>query len=100
VTGVGDGPGGLLALDPVAPNPTRGSSRFGVTLPEAGTIRLAVLDVAGREVAVVADGFQPAGRRDLAWDGRGRGGPAPAGVYIARLEASGRILTRKFVLAR
>jgi hypothetical protein len=99
-TGVGDGPAGPLALEPVAPNPTRGPSRIGVVLPEAGTIRLAVLDVGGREVAVLADGFEPAGRRQFTWDGRAGRGAAPAGLYFARLKAEGRVLTRRFSLAR
>jgi hypothetical protein len=98
-TGVDDGPLGPLALEPVAPNPTRGPSRFGVVLPQAGRIALDILDVSGRRVATVADGFEPAGRREFAWDGRAGRDPAPAGLYIARLEAAGRVLTRRFAVA-
>jgi hypothetical protein len=99
-TAVGDEAAGPLALEPVAPNPTRGLSRFRIVLPEAGTVRLEVLDVGGREVARLVDGFEPAGHREFAWDGTGPLGRVPAGVYILRLESSGRILTRKFVVAR
>jgi len=99
-TAVEDGAAGPLALEPVAPNPTRGLSRFRIVLPGAGRVRLEVLDVEGRVVAVLADGFEPAGRREFAWDGRGHLGSVPAGVYVLRLESSGRSLTRKFVIAR
>ena len=99
-TAVGDRAAGPLALEPVAPNPTRGPSRFGIVLPEAARVRLEVLDVGGREVALLADGFEPAGAREFAWDGRSRRGPVPAGIYVLRLESSGRTLTRKFVVAR
>jgi hypothetical protein len=99
-TGVGDGPAGLLALDPVAPNPTRGPSHFGVVLPVAGRIALDILDVSGRRVAALASGYEAAGRREFAWDGRIGRGPAPAGLYFARLEAAGRVLTRRFAVAR
>jgi len=99
-TGVGEGAAGPLALEPVAPNPTRGLSRFGIVLPEAGKVRLEVLDIGGREVALVADGFEPAGRREFAWEGRSRDGPVPAGIYVVRLDAMGRTLTRKFAIAR
>jgi hypothetical protein len=99
-TAVGEGGSGPLAIDPVAPNPTRGPALLGVTLPHAGAVRLSILDVAGREVAVPAEGFQPAGRLEFCWDGRSRGRQAPAGVYVVRLECSGRLLTRKFVIAR
>jgi len=99
-TAVEDGAAGPLALEPVAPNPTRGPGRYHVVLPGSGRVRLEVLDVGGRVVAQLADGFKPAGRHEFAWDGRGHLGPVPAGVYVLRLESSGRTLTRKFVIAR
>ena len=98
-TGVDDGPLGPPGLDPVAPNPTRGPGRFGVTLPSAGRIRLTVMDVAGREVAVLADGPEPAGRREVSWDGRVGRGRADAGLYFVRLESAGQVQTRKFAVA-
>jgi hypothetical protein len=97
--GADDGPGGGLALEPVAPNPTSGASRFGVVVPETERIRLDVLDMAGRRVATLAEGFQPAGRREYAWDGRAARSRVPAGLYIVRLEAGGRALTRRFAVA-
>ena len=97
--GVEEGPAGSLALDPVAPNPTHGRARFGVTLPAPAAFRLTILDIGGREVVVLANGFQAAGRRELEWDGRARGGVTPAGLYFVRLEAMGRVLTRRFTLA-
>jgi 3',5'-cyclic AMP phosphodiesterase CpdA len=98
-TAVGAGPAGPLALEPVAPNPTTGASRFGVVLPAAGGLRLEIVDIGGRRVATIAHGFQPAGRREYAWDGRAAGVRAPAGVYFVRLEAAGRVLTRRFTIA-
>ena len=97
-TAVGEGGARPLALDPVAPNPTRGPSRFRLALPDAGRIRLDILDVAGREVAVLAEGFEPAGRREFTWDGKAGRGFAPAGLYFVRLQAAGRVLTRRFTL--
>jgi len=97
-TGAGEGPAGPFALDPVAPNPTRGPSRFGIALPEAGRIRLDILDVAGRHVATLADGFEPAGRREFAWDGTTGRGRAVAGLYFARLHVTDRVRTRRFVV--
>jgi hypothetical protein len=98
-TGVGDGPESL-SLEPVAPNPTRGQGHFTAFLPQAGPIRLAVLDVAGREVAVLADGPAAAGRNEFVWDGRSGSARAPAGIYVLRLEAGSAVLTRKFAIAR
>jgi hypothetical protein len=95
-TAVSAGPPGPLALEPVAPNPSSGRSRLGVVLPESGRVRLGVLDVTGREVVVLVDAMQPAGRLEFDWDGHSM----PPGLYIARLEAAGHVLTRRFTIAR
>jgi hypothetical protein len=78
------------------PNPTQGHVDLGFDLPRAGTIRLAVYDLAGRRVALLADGWRDAGRHTVSWNGRqGSGGMAQAGVYVVRLEASGdEVVTR------
>ncbi|HET9253055.1 MAG TPA: hypothetical protein VFP58_13160 [Candidatus Eisenbacteria bacterium] len=44
---------------------------------------------------------RPAGWHSAMWDGRSRAGSdAPAGVYFARLERQGEVLTRRIVLVR
>jgi hypothetical protein len=56
-------------------------------LPAAGPARLAIYDVAGRHLATLLDGMQPAGSTPLVWTRRSAAGAAvPAGVYFARLE--------------
>ena len=50
------------ALLPVRPNPSRGEATVAFSLAEAGAARVAIVDVLGREVAVVADGPAEAGR--------------------------------------
>jgi hypothetical protein len=99
-TGVAETAAGLLALEPVVPNPTTGHTRFGVVLPEAGKVRLFILDVGGRMVEGLANGFEPAGRKEFAWDGSAGRARVPAGVYFVRLEALGRVLTQRFTVAR
>ena len=74
------------ALSGVYPNPLR-SARATVryALPEASAVRVAVYDLLGREVAVLADEQRPAGYHDerLAAAGLARG------VYLVRFEARG-----------
>jgi hypothetical protein len=90
-----------LLLDPVQPNPLRVQGEIAYTLPEAGKVRLAVYDVAGRQVAVLSDGVQEGGQHAMRWDGRDAlGNPLPAGVYLLRLETGGRASSRKLVIAR
>ena len=69
-------------------------------LAAAGAVRLAVYDVLGREVAVLADAVQPAGEHEALL---GRSGLA-AGVYLVRLVVgTGRaaeVLTQRVTLLR
>ena len=85
-----------LGLEAPAPNPTAGTARVAFALPEASTVRLAVFDVRGREVAVLEDGRLEAGRHEATLDGR----PLAPGVYVLRLEADGEVLTRRATVVR
>jgi choice-of-anchor C domain-containing protein len=89
-----------LALAPVAPNPARGAARVRFTLAQPGPARLAVYDVSGREVAVLADGELAAGVHEAVWDGRSRQGRAPAGLYFAELRSREGRLVRAFAVVR
>jgi hypothetical protein len=84
-------PSSRLALAPAA-NPARGQVRFSVTLPAAGRARLAIHDVAGREVARLLDGDHAAGTFTLAWNS-----PASPGLYFATLESAGQRRTARVV---
>ncbi|MAQ94867.1 MAG: hypothetical protein CMM84_15225 [Rhodothermaceae bacterium] len=85
-----------VSLSPVVPNPSAGLVRVAFAVPEAGRVRLAVYDVRGREVAVLADGEVAAGRHETLLDGTA----LAAGVYVVRLEAGGHRLTRQAVVMR
>lgn len=83
------------------PNPSSSGIAFRFAIRDAGSVRVDVLDVSGRAVAVLADQlFQP-GVHDASWDGRLNGGTrAPAGVYLVRLTMPGFSGSRKFALIR
>jgi hypothetical protein len=90
---------GALMLGTGAPNPFETLTHVRYTLPERGHVRLAVYDVAGREVAVLRDGEEEAGPQVVRWDGRGvRGTKLAAGVYFVRLEFGGHEEMQKIVL--
>jgi subtilisin family serine protease len=97
-----DAPVPRLRLWPNAPNPFATTTVIAYELERAGTVRLEVLDVSGRTVAVLASGPASAGRREARWDGTGPGGkPAASGIYFLRLIApDGAELGRRMVLAR
>jgi hypothetical protein len=86
-------------LHPVRPHPVRGPAFIEFTLSAPGPAKLALYDVAGREVAELRSGWLPSGPQSLTWDGRDSGGhPLGPGVYFLRLEAGGEIRTRKVVM--
>jgi hypothetical protein len=95
--------GGTLAgpaLVSVAPSPTQGRVRIEYTLAYEAPVRLALVDVQGRQVARCVDGIRPAGRHQVVWDGVGAAGTVPAGVYFVRFEIPGFAAARRFVLMR
>jgi hypothetical protein len=88
-----------FALAPLAPNPARGPVRAEFALPRESHVRLSVIDLQGREVAVLADRTYPAGRHEASWDANA-GRPAPAGVYFVRMVVGGRAWMRRLVRTR
>jgi len=78
------------------PNPVRDESTIRFALAHDGPVRLEVYDAAGRQVARLADGTWSAGVHDVRWNA----GTAPAGIYFARLTASGRTAQRTLVHVR
>jgi len=82
----------------VYPNPSAKLSRISFALLDAGPVHLAIFDASGRQVATLLDGYEHAGPRAVAWDGRDSGGRLlPAGVYLGRLLTPSGAFTTKIV---
>jgi hypothetical protein len=85
-----------LSMSPLAPQPLRLSlSRQAVLqieLPVAESIRLAVHDELGREIAVIRDGVHPAGVHHISFDADCFARPGMYYVTLTRMEGS---ITRK-----
>ena len=84
-----------LALE-VGPNPARESATVTVALPQAGDVRVALVDMLGREVSVAYQGAMEEGRQSVALDT----GSLPAGVYVVLLETEGQRMTRQLTVVR
>jgi FtsP/CotA-like multicopper oxidase with cupredoxin domain len=70
------------------PNPFTGSLAIRWGLRSPGRAEISVFDVQGRFVRRLAEGWQSAGERTVAWDGRDEGGRAVAiGVYLVRMRS-------------
>jgi hypothetical protein len=85
-----------FALAPLSPNPSGGRSLVTFAVPARAPVRLTLVDVQGRQVAVLADGIREVGRYTAALDARALG----AGIYFVRLQAPGVSLTRRLALVR
>lgn len=72
----------LPELASAAPNPTSGAVVLRFSLPVAAPVHLAVYDVLGREVAVLAKGLHSAGTHRV----RLEEGTLPSGLYFYRLQ--------------
>jgi glucose/arabinose dehydrogenase len=98
---VGDGRVRELSLGNAFPNPAAGSVHFALALPRESDVTFAVLDVQGREVWRAPRRTLPPGRLRLAWNGEShRGERARPGLYLARVEAGGVTMVRRFVMLR
>ncbi|MEO1077587.1 MAG: T9SS type A sorting domain-containing protein, partial [Bacteroidota bacterium] len=83
-----------LLFSGVYPSPARGDVVIGYALNRAMDVRVAVYDVLGREVAVIADRRHEAGDYAL---GASLSHLA-AGTYVVRVEADGAVATRTITL--
>ena len=87
VTGVGSPPLHATRLLHADPNPLVHRATLGFSLERDQAARLTILDIAGREVRRLHQGYLPAGLHQLDWDARDEGSRrVPPGVYLARLE--------------
>ncbi len=96
-TAVGDA-AVAFGLGAVTPNPAHGAMQVSFGLASAAHARITVLDLQGRERAVLADGEFAPGAHVASWNGRSAGGEAGAGVYFLRYQVAGRTFLRKFAL--
>lgn len=84
------------------PNPFNPSTIINYTIPEsanaAGTslVKLIVYDMMGREVAVLYNGFRPAGRFQSTFDGSG----LSSGMYMYRLTVDNQSISRIMMLMK
>jgi len=89
-------PQGTFSLSQNYPNPFNPVTRLTYSLAAPGHARLVVLDVLGREVAVLKNDLSEAGTQVLMFNGAS----LASGTYFLRLTASGNSQVRKMVLMK
>ena len=78
------------------PNPFNYSTTIPYFLPEEEHVQLVIIDVLGREVAVLIDEVQLAGERSVEFNAE----QLPGGVYFYRLQAGNYSETKRLLLLR
>ncbi len=79
-----------------SPNPFNCNSTITFTLGQASQVELAVYDPAGRQVALLAEGWMPSGAHSVNFNAQ----DLPSGVYFARLSAANTVKTEKLLLLK
>ena len=85
-----------LALAQNYPNPFNPVTQIAFELPESAQMKLEVFDLTGRKVATLADGQTQAGRHTITFDAS----HLSSGIYLYRLQASGKVITKKLTLVK
>ncbi len=101
VTPVEEPPVSGTFLGEARPNPFNPCTTLSFTQAKAGHTRIALYDVRGLLVKVLCDEEFPAGRHEVIWQGVGEDGRhASSGVYVARMQCSGKVYSRRLTLVR
>jgi len=97
-TGVSDGPYPKteFRIFPAFPNPFNPSTELSWFQPSAGTARVVIYDLLGRELAVLTDGTHLQGLNRLTFDASG----FSAGLYFYSVSVPGRKQTGKVLLVK
>ncbi len=83
------------------PNPFSTITHISYQLENSADLRLAIVDLQGREVVTLLDGYQVAGKHMVTWDGSDKNGNAlPSGMYLYRLTAAEQTVTRRLMLLK
>ncbi|MDP8238922.1 MAG: T9SS type A sorting domain-containing protein [Candidatus Hatepunaea meridiana] len=78
------------------PNPFNSAIRIGFNLKSAQEVVLQALDIQGRVIADINQGYYQAGQHQVSWDAQS----FQSGLYFIRLKASDQVFTQKVMLIR
>ncbi len=78
------------------PNPFNPTTRITYDIPEDGVVSLRVFDVHGRQVSELVNEIKTAGRYSVMFDGS----KLASGVYVYRLDVSGKVLTGRMTMIK
>ena len=90
-----------IALHQNYPNPFNPVTAIQYDLPEATNIQIVVYDLLGRQVAMLKNGIEEPGYKQVIWDAtNNQNQPVGAGVYFYRIKSTEFVKTRKMLLLK
>ncbi len=78
------------------PNPFNPSTQIDFMLPVSGEVKLDVYAITGEWIATLADGYMPAGRYTVNFDGS----ELPSGVYLYKLSSGLYVFVKKMLMIK
>jgi hypothetical protein len=94
-------PTAISVLGQNYPNPFNPLTQFTFSVASSGRVVIRILDVSGRPVRTLVDGWREAGRHEASWDGRdGEGNSLASGIYFCFLETPYLVESRTMVLLK
>ena len=92
---------GDIYPNPFSPNPFNPGTEIRFFLARETDISLVVIDIFGRQVALLLSGLLGPGRYQVRWEGRNQAGESvTSGIYLCRLVTPISIQTKKMVLLK
>ena len=91
----------MVTLSQNVPNPFNPQTKISFNLDRQSQVHLAVYDVTGRLVRVLANEVRSAGEHTMIWDGRDTaGGQVASGTYFYRLTSPDNTFSRKMTMLK
>ena len=78
------------------PNPFNPNTLINYSLAKEGNVRIIVYNSLGSKVAILVDGFKPAGNYSVQFNGRN----LASGMYVYRLESGNYSMAKKCILLK
>jgi hypothetical protein len=83
------------------PNPFNPATTIRYQLPKNTKVVLNIYNILGQKVKTLVDQVQTSGAKAVYWDGENDSGQSvSSGIYIYRLQAGGKALSRKLLLLK
>ena len=82
-----------FSSSPNRPNPFTAHTSFILSLEKTSQVSIRILDIHGKQLAILADQTYHAGDHELFW----QADHVPPGIYLCRMNVAGIIETRKWI---